>query len=197
MWARVRRLLFLAILGVAAGGCGTVPSLRTPTPVPAQASLSQPACVPCAEQTREIERLRQDVASRDAEVHDLRSTQLVQVKVLQESKREVTRAKVKLRRLATRADAASYIAEVEVAIDTVRSSAAVKSNDPQIVAAQRLLDSTSAPFPRGDYGAAIDRAAQAEQLIASAQLKASSRKTAVAAKRRGPTLGSARPKRNA
>jgi len=169
MWKRADRWALVAVLSFAASGCVTtppaVPSARTTVPVHLKASVSEPTCSPCGEQTREIERLRQDLSSRDAEVRELRSDQRVQVKVLQASKREVTRAKVKLRRLATRADAASYIAEVEVAMESLRSSLGATSSVPQIVAAQRLLESTATPFAQGDYGVAMDRAAEAEELI--------------------------------
>jgi len=111
--------------------------------------------------------LRQELANRDAELRELRSSQRDQVKVLQESKREVTRAKIKLRRLATQADAASYIAEVEVAMSSLRSSLGAKSAPASLADAQSLLDSTAAPFAHGDYGVAMDRAAAAEQLIAA------------------------------
>jgi hypothetical protein len=124
------------------------------------------ACPSCEVQTREIARLRQDLANRDAELHDLRSSQRDQVKVLQESRLEVTRAKVKLRRLATQADAASYIAEVEVALESLRSSLSATSTVPLMVVAQGILESTAAPFAQGDYGVAMDRATQAEELIA-------------------------------
>jgi hypothetical protein len=123
-------------------------------------------CPSCEEQSREVARLRQDLATREAELRDLRSSQREQVKVLQESKREVSRAKVKLRRLATQADAASYIAEVEVALESLRSSLGATSTVPLMVVAQGILESTAAPFAQGDYGVAMDRAAQAEQLIA-------------------------------
>jgi hypothetical protein len=124
--------------------------------------------MPCTEQSREVERVRLELAMRDAELRELRSSHRDQVKVLQESKREVTRAKVKVRRLATRADAASYIAEVEVGLATLRSSSGGKSTDPRIDQAQRLLESTDAPFAQGEYGVAMDRASEAEQLISSA-----------------------------
>lgn len=165
LWAAV------ALLSLAATGCVStpplIPSTPAPVPVPIAAPVREPTCPSCAEQTREIERLRRDLANRDAELRELRSNQREQVKVLQESRREVTRAKVKLRRLATQADAASYIAEVEVAMASLRSSIGAKSTPPQLAAAQGLLDSTAAPFAQGDYGVAMDRAAQAEQLIAS------------------------------
>ena len=126
------------------------------------------ACPSCDEQSREIARLRQDLAARDAEVRDLRSSQRDQTKVLQESTREATRAKVKLRRLATQAEAASYIAEVEVALESLRSSLGTTATVPMAELARGILESTAAPFAQGQYGAATDRAAQAEQLIAVA-----------------------------
>ncbi len=135
-------------------------------PPPIEATIRERTCPSCDEQTREIARLRQDLANREAELRDLRSTQRDQVKVLQESTREVTRARVKLRRLATQVDAASYIAEVEVAMESLRSSLGATSTVPLMAVAQGILESTAAPFAQGDYGAAMDRAAQAEQLIA-------------------------------
>jgi hypothetical protein len=167
MDARGKRWMLIAAATIAAVGCGTTPP-RPAMPAQPKAAVSQPWCPACAEQTRELERLRQDVASRDAELRELRSNQVVEMKVLQQSKREASRAKIKLRRLATRADAASYIAEVEVAIDSLRSSPGAKSKVREAIAAQRLLDSTATPFAQGDYGAAMDRAAEAEQLIAKA-----------------------------
>jgi hypothetical protein len=135
-------------------------------PSPPEATVRQAVCPSCDEQTREIARLRQDLANREAELRDLRSNQRDQVKVLQESRREITRAKVKLRRLATQADAASYIAEVEVALESLRSSLGATATVPLMAAAQDILESTAAPFVQGDYGVAMERATQAEQLIA-------------------------------
>jgi hypothetical protein len=150
-------------------GCVTspVPPPQVP-PTPPQAPPAQ-ACPSCDQQIRETARLRQDLANRETELRDLRASQRDQVKVLQESTREVTRAKVKLRRLATQADAASYIAEVEVAMESLRSSLGAASTVPLMALAQAILESTAAPFAQGDYGVAMDRAAQAEQLIALAR----------------------------
>jgi len=150
-------------------GCIAPPLAPPPAPVPVPpeaTTVRGPTCPSCDDQNREVARLRQDLALREAELRDLRSNQRDQVKVLQESTREVTRAKVKLRRLATQADAASYIAEVEVAQESLRASLGVKSTIPLMVLAQGILASTAVPFTQGDYGAAMDRAAQAEQLFA-------------------------------
>lgn len=159
------------LLSSALSGCVTPPAEPPPQALPQvsapfETAVREPTCPSCEEQTREIARLRQDVANKEAELRDLRANQRVQVKVIQESTREVTRARVKLRRLATQADAASYIAEVEVAMASLRSSLGATSTVPMMGLAQGILESTAAPFAQGDYGAAMDRAAQAEQLIA-------------------------------
>jgi hypothetical protein len=157
------------LVSAALQGCvapSPAPPPPAPLPVPIEATVRGPACPTCEEQTREIAHLRQDLANREAELRGLRSNQRDQVKVLQESTREITRAKVKLRRLATQADAASYIAEAEVTMETLRSSLGAKSTSPLMALAQDILASTAAPFGQGDYGAAMDRAAQSEQLFA-------------------------------
>jgi SH3 domain-containing protein len=159
----------ISLLSLALSGCVTPPPAVSPPsptpPPPPEAKAPAPTCPTCEDQNREIARLRLELANRDEQLRDQRSSQRDQVKVLQESTREVTRAKVKLRRLATQADAASYIAEVEVAMESLRGSMGAPSNIPLIVLAQGILESTSAPFVQGDYGMAMDRAAQAEQLI--------------------------------
>lgn len=150
-------------------GCATSPPVEAPAPAapaPVAATVPEPTCPTCDEQNRELARLRQDLAGRDAELRDLRTSQREQVKAIQESKREATRAKVKLRRLATQAEAASYIAEVEVALESLRTSRAASAPSPLLALAQAMLASTATPFAQGDYGLAMDRAAQAEQLIA-------------------------------
>ena len=118
----------------------------------------------CVDRTEEIARLRQELAARDAELRDLRSSQREQVKAVQESTREVTRARARVRRLATQADAASYLAEVEVALEAARSG----TPSPLLPLARAFLEAAQAPFVQGDYASAMDRAAQAEQLVTAA-----------------------------
>jgi len=164
------------LLNSVLGGCVTSPPAEPP---PRVLVPPETTCPSCEQQTREIARLRQDLAHREAEVRDLRSGQRDQVKELQESTREATRAKVRLRRLATRADAASYIAEVEVGMAALRASLGGGPPVALLVLAQDILASTAAPFALGDYGGAMDRAAQAEQLVAMvayAQLRNRSRR---------------------
>ena len=157
------------LLAAALSACVTLPP-PAPEPAPVSPAADVPvrerACPSCDDQNREIARLRQDLAQRDADLRDLRSSQRDQVKVIQESTREVARAKVKLRRLATQADAASYIAEVEVGLQALRNAPGAPRAIPLQALAEGILQATAAPFAQGDYGAAMDLAAQAEQLVA-------------------------------
>ena len=152
------------LLGLAMSGCTTPPPAVSPAPV--AATVPESTCWSCDQQNREIARLRQDLAGREAELRDLRTNQREQVMVIQESTREVTRAKVKLRRLATQAETASYIAEVEVALESLSASLGAAATSPLLELARAMITSTAAPFAQADYGTAMDRAAQAEQLIA-------------------------------
>jgi len=161
-------LLAVAAGLLALGGCVTAPPAPPPSaPPPAVVVESPPprelACPSCDDQNREVARLRQELAQREAELRELRTSQRDQVKVLQESKGQAERAKVRLRRLATQADAASYIAEVEVALQALRKETG--GGIPLLALADGILQSTAPPFAQGDYGAAMDLAAQAEQLV--------------------------------
>ena len=158
-----RNLLLFALAAVTA--CTTTPPEppAPPPPAPVIAPIPEPICPVCLDQSQEVARLRQELATRESELKDLRANQREQGKVIVESTREATRAKAKLRRLATQADAASYIAEVEVALKAQRSAT---GDVPLLALAQALLESTNGPFAQGDYATAMDRAAQAEQVIA-------------------------------
>jgi len=165
-WHRVA-LPTIAALGMALGGCATAPP-APPPPAAVEAPVVAPACPRCVDASAEIAALRQELAGRDGELRELRTQQRDQARVLQETTRQATRAKVKLRRLATQADAASYVAEVEVALDAARSAPGAGSRAALLALAQEILDASAAPFAHGDYGAAMELAAQAEQLAAIA-----------------------------
>jgi hypothetical protein len=161
----------VGVLVVALAGCATAPPEPAPPP-PAPLIVEVPAperaCPTCDDQNREIARLRQELAVRDAELRELRNTNREQAKSLQESTREVTRAKEKTRRFATQADAASYIAEVEVTLAAQRTAPASPMTAPLVAMASGFHAATAAPFAQRDYALAMEHAAQAEALLAVA-----------------------------
>ena len=133
--------------------------------------------VACDEEDREIARLQQALAEKDAEVQRLRAQQNVQAKVIKETAGEAARAEVKLRRLATQAGAASQLAEVEVALQAAREAHTGRAA-AQLMQAEHILKAGAAAFAQGDYGAAAEFAAQSQEII---DMVASGRRSASAA----------------
>lgn len=149
----LQRRCLIVLMGLILGGCAT----RSPAPAP--------IVPPCVAQQTEIDQLQQTLAARDAEIARLQAHQQGQTKILQETTTEAARAKVKLRRLATQADAASAVAEVEVALNTLMAAHPGRNDVASLAQARHILDSASAAFDQGDYSAAVDFAAQSRQLI--------------------------------
>lgn len=151
---RLRAVSLLAVSTWLLAGCAL---LQPPAPPPAP--------VACERQERELAGLRQTLAEKDAEIQRLHTQQHVQAGVLKETTGEVARAEVKLRRLATQADAASQLAEVEVALQGIQAQSRPRRAVAQLAQAQRILEVGSASFAQGDYGAAVDLAAQSQEII--------------------------------
>ncbi|MFA7387863.1 MAG: SH3 domain-containing protein [Thiohalobacteraceae bacterium] len=142
------------LLAWALSGCAL---LQSPAPGPATSD--------CDPRDQEVARLQQTLAERDAEVQQLRAQQSVQATALKEITVEVARAEVKLRRLATQADAASRLAEAEVALLGMETEAQTPLRAAQIAEAQRLLDAGAESFAQGEYGAAVELAAESQAII--------------------------------
>lgn len=102
------------------------------------------------------------LADREAEINRLRAQQQGQVKELEKTTSQAARAEVKLRRFATETDVASRLAEVEVAMEGLKSKG---REFPLQLTAQRLLNAASTAFRQSELSVAADLAAQAEQLI--------------------------------
>lgn len=140
----------LALLAWGVSGCALLDPLR-PTL--------------CEQPYQEIARLQQTLAEKDAEIESLQAQKTVQAEVLTQTSGEVARAEIKLRRFATQADAASHLAEVEVALQGQWAQTHAPRAAAQLVQAQRILDAGGVAFARGDYAAAVELAAQSRELI--------------------------------
>jgi uncharacterized coiled-coil protein SlyX len=79
---------------------------------------------------------------------------------LDDARQEVVRAMAKLRTLATRAEAASGMAEAEIGVQTLRSKA--ERSMPELEQAEHLLQMSSAEFNDENYGGALYLANQAK-----------------------------------
>jgi SH3 domain-containing protein len=98
---------------------------------------------------------------KDAQIEDLLNR-------LEEARREVVRSLAKLETTASRAEAASAMAEAEIAVQSVKGAGGVS---PPLEAAQsrHLLDESTAEFNKQNYGGALYLANQAKSVAAAAQ----------------------------
>jgi uncharacterized protein YgiM (DUF1202 family) len=96
---------------------------------------------------------------KEAQVDDLQSR-------LDAARQEVVRAMAKLQTLATRAEAASGIAEAELALQPLRAVAG-QSSAPEASQARRLLQESAAEFGKENYGGALYLANQAKTMAAA------------------------------
>ena len=107
---------------------------------------------------KSLARLQLQLLARDAQIEDLQSR-------LEDTRTEVVRAMAKLQSVASRAQAASAMAEAEVALQSLRSSAGQQAPEASQVA--RLVTQATAAFDRSNYGGALYLANQAKTLASS------------------------------
>ena len=176
--ARARQILYwaiVALLGLNITACSIL--LKSPSPEIPATLLDF-----CVEELQEIERLQKLLAEKEVQQHEIERLQKLlaenevqirsqqvrqqdQAKALQETTSQAVRAQVKLRRLATRPAAASTVAEVEVAMENLKSSQFAESEQSVQAQAQRLLNAAAASYAEDNYVAAMDYAAHARGLI--------------------------------
>jgi predicted GNAT family N-acyltransferase len=152
---RAARWTIVLLPGLNMMGC----ALLNPAPVPAAPPES------CMAQQSEIERLKQLLAEKEALISSQQAHQQEQAKELQASTSQATRAQIKLSRLATQPDAASTLAEVEVAMEALHSAKTTAPRQAMQIQAQRLLDAANAAYVKGDFATAVDRATQSREII--------------------------------
>jgi hypothetical protein len=126
-------------------------------PAPSNGSASTRAAVETvtvrdAETERRIGRLELRLLERDAQLADVQAR-------LEDARQEVVRAMAKLQTIASRAEAASGMAEAEVAVRTLKEG---QPSAPEIGQVSGLLEQSSAEFNKQNYGGALYLANQAK-----------------------------------
>ncbi|MFL5401776.1 MAG: SH3 domain-containing protein [Gemmatimonadales bacterium] len=155
MPVRLGLLLLAAVFPITA--CAPKKPEAAPRPAPRRSTaLSQSAR---AELDRRIARLELALMEKEAQVDDLQSR-------LDATRQEVVRAMAKLQTLATRAEAASGMAEAELALQPLKTVAGQPSA-PEAEQARRLLQESSAEFEKENYGGALYLANQAKTMAAA------------------------------
>jgi hypothetical protein len=121
-----------------------------------------------AEAERRAARLELRLMEKEAQVDELQTR-------LNDARDEVVRTMAKLQTLASRAEAASAMAEADVAFQTLRGKDGARSM-PEMAQAHQFIQRSTSEFNKENYGGALYLANQAK----SATEKASARLTAAA-----------------
>ena len=146
-------LLACSILTVA---CST--SKPAPPPAPKVVHDTVTVTVRDPELDKRVARVELQLFARDAQIEDLQQR-------LEDTRAEVVRAMAKLQTVASRAQAASAMAEAEVATQTMKANASVEP--PEATQVTRLVRQSATEFNKQNYGGALYLANQAKMLASS------------------------------
>jgi Bacterial SH3 domain len=147
-----------------AAGCAALTG-RSAQPNPGRGHHVDTVTVRDPDAERRALRAELEVLERDAEVADLQNR-------LDDARQEVVRAMAKLQTLASRAEAASGMAEAEIALDSLKAAGAQVA--PEVSQVSRLLQMSSAEFDRQNYGGALYLANQAKDVAAAGRVRLTS-----------------------
>ena len=152
---------FSAIAVVVLCACAAAPPPASQAPPPGPPPVAEPRIqiVRDPELERRATQLELQLMERDALIESLESR-------LDQALQEVVGTMGKLRSLATRAEAASAMAEADVALQSTGNSG---RGSPESKQASRLMQQSSAEFKRRNFGGALYLANQAK---AAARLRA-------------------------
>lgn len=131
---------------------GTTPARPTSRRLPPRDTL----VVRDPDLERRIGRIELYLMERDAQVADLQRR-------LDDTREEVVRTLAKLQTVASRAEAASGMAEAELALQALRRTGS-QVLPPELAQVTRLVQQSSAEFNKQNYGGALYLAGQAKEL---------------------------------
>jgi hypothetical protein len=155
--------LRLVSVGLVICACSHKPAETVAPPQaapPQQQRRAQTVTVRDPDTEKRASRLEIRLLERDAQLADLQSR-------LDDARQEVVRAMAKLQTLASRAEAASGMAEAEVALRTLSTGG--QQSPPEAAQVSRLLQQSSAEFEKENYGGALYLANQAKTLANAAR----------------------------
>jgi uncharacterized coiled-coil protein SlyX len=158
----VKVIHWTALAILVTGACSGNKSSVSPTPSGSSTSLTTRAAVETvtvrdADTDRRIGRLEIRLMERDAQLADAQSR-------LEDARQEVVRAMAKLQTIASRAEAASGMAEAEVAVRTLKEG---QPSAPEVGQVTQLLEQSSTEFNKQNYGGALYLANQAKTLASA------------------------------
>ena len=145
-------------------GCGGAqePDLAI-APVAGTVQASDSALVDRSAELRDLKQrvalLQLQLLERDAQVSELQRS-------LNEARQEVVRVMARLQTIASRAEAASAIAEAEIAVNAQQ---ATRPGAEYLTEARALLEQAGSQFSSGNYGGALYLSGQARRLVRSGE----------------------------
>lgn len=162
-----------AVLLMAAGLLPACSSAKPePAPVPAAPGTVSPPQTRVVRETvtvrdveleRRLSALELTVMERETQVEELQTR-------LDDARDEVVRTMAKLQTIASRAEAASAMAEADVALQTLRSSEGSRQL-PEVSQATRFVQQSSAEFNKQNYGGALYLANQAKSVAVAGRAR--------------------------
>ncbi len=115
------------------------------------------------------------VLERDAQLKEIKDRQSALQQRLDDAILEVVRAKGKLRSLESRAEAASNLAEAEIAVKALAGQPRGGEPGQMLANAEQLLRMSTDEFKKENYGGALYLAIEAKGRLSAAALKAAGR----------------------
>jgi uncharacterized protein YraI len=145
--------VFLASIAIA-----TACTPTKPAPPPPLKVVYDTVTVRDPDLDKRATRLELQLLARDAQIEDLQTR-------LEDTRAEVVRAMAKLQSMASRAQAASAMAEAEVALQTMKSG--VSADPPEAAQVRSLVRQSAGAFDKANYGGALYLANQAKTVATS------------------------------
>ena len=142
-----------------------------------------------AKRNASLAKLQLRLLERDAQIKQLEERLNSRQAMLDEAIQEVVRAKAKLRSLESKAEAASEMAEAEIAIKALKTQLAGQRQNTELIKAQELLKMSAKEFKKENYGGAVYLTSQAKGHIRAGQIQLTGREKAAPIKRLPPTRG--------
>jgi hypothetical protein len=118
-----------------------------------------------------VGRLNLRVVEQDAQIKELEAHQASLKKQLDEAIQEVVRTKARLGSLESKAEAASNMAETEIALKAVKVQGLEQESDPELRQAEQLLKMSSQEFQKENYGGVLYLTSRAKSHIRKTQMR--------------------------
>ena len=126
------------------------------------------------EMESEIAKIQLLVLAKDAQIAKFEESVNSQQVMFDEAILEVVRAKAKLRSLESKAEAASDMAEAEIAVKALKGHLQNQEADPDVLKAEKLLKMSVQEFENENYGGALYLTSQAKGHIRASQMRSGS-----------------------